>query len=304
MFRKKHQDYISSLMKKQILAILFISFSLFTCAQDIVNLPYEKSTSIKWIGNEKEYYSEAWSTQVVTNVSTPTMIVYKPSSETRNGSAVIIAPGGALYAHSIISEGKDVAKYLAKKGFTAFVLKYRLVPSGEDAIAEINELSRTNQSKISEEVARVIPLSIADGLTAISYVRNHANEFNIDPNKIGFMGFSAGGAVTMGVAYNYSNKNRPNFLVPVYPWTTEMPVQIPQKNSPPMLIICASDDPLGLASGSIELYNSWHQKGLNVALHMYSKGGHGFGMRKKGLPSDKWIERFYDWSIVEGFAVK
>lgn len=169
-----------------------------------------------------------------------------------------------------------------------------MVPTGEDAIAEISELSRTNKSKISEEVGRVMPLSIADGLTAISYLRNHAKEFDIKPDKIGFMGFSAGGAVTMGVAYNYSEENRPDFLVPVYPWTTEMPVQTPQKKSPPMLIVCASDHPLGLAPGSIELYNSYHKLGLNVALHMYSKGGHGFGMRKKGIATDTWIERFYD----------
>lgn len=291
-------------MKKQILLTLFISFSLFTYAQNIINLPYEKTNDINWVGGEKNYYSEKWTTQVLTNVSIPTLLVYKPSAENNCGVSVIIAPGGALYALSINNEGKDVAKWLAKKGITAFILKYRLVPTGEDAVAEISELSRTNKSKISEEVAKVMPLSISDGLTAISYLRNHAREFDIKPNKIGFMGFSAGGAVTMGVAYNYSKENRPDFLVPVYPWTTEMPVQTPQKNSPPMLIVCASDDPLGLAPGSIELYNSYHKMDLNVALHMYSKGGHGFGMHKQGFASDSWIERFYDWAVVEGIVEK
>ncbi|PKQ64866.1 1,4-beta-xylanase [Labilibaculum filiforme] len=291
-------------MRKKILFLLFISCTLFAGAQDVIELEFEKSNAIAWKGNEKEYYSEAWSTEVVTNVSKPSMLVYKPATGSNCGAAVIIAPGGALYAHSINSEGREVAKWLAKNGITAFVLKYRLVPTGEDAVAEISELSRTNKAKISQEVAKIMPLSIADGLAAISYVRNHANDYEIDPTKIGFMGFSAGGAVTMGVAYNFTDENRPDFLVPVYPWTTEMPVQAPQKNAPPMLIVCASDDPLGLAPGSIELYQSYQNIGLNVALHMYSKGGHGFGMRKKGLATDRWIERFYDWAVVEGFVAK
>ena len=116
------------------------------------------------------------------------------------------------------------------------------------------------------------------------------------------MGFSAGGAVTMGVAYNYTKANRPDFLVPVYAWTTAMPVQKPKKDAPPILIVCASDDPLGLASGSVELYNSWYKQGLRAALHMYSKGGHGFGMKQQKLPSDAWIERFHDWAVAEGLT--
>ncbi len=291
-------------MKKQFLITLFITSFLFTNAQEVINLPFGQFTEIKWGQNEKEYYSERWSTQVITNVSTPSMLVYKPAKEMNNGAAVVIAPGGALYAHSINSEGKDVAKWLIKKGFTVFVLKYRLVPTGNDAVAELANLSKNNPSKIREEVAKVIPLSISDGLNAISYVRNNASEFNIKPDKIGFMGFSAGGAVTMGVAYNYTKENKPDFLVPVYPWTTQYPVQTPQIDSPPMIIFCASNDPLNLVPGSIALYNSYYKMGLNVALHMYSKGGHGFGMRDKGLPSDTWIERFYDWTLVEGIATK
>jgi len=231
------------------------------------------------------------------------MQIFKPSEKNNTGTAVIIAPGGGLYAHSIKSEGLDVANWLVKKGITAFVLKYRLVPTAEDGVAEITKLSSSNPSKISKEVSKVLPLAITDGLHAITYVRNHAKEHGIDPHKIGFMGFSAGGAVAMGVGYEYTKKNRPDFLVPIYPWTTEMAVQSPKNDAPPMLVICASNDPLKLASGAIELYNSWYTKGFSVGLHMYAKGGHGFGMRKNGLPSDTWIERFYDWSIAEGITV-
>lgn len=287
------------MMKKLLFLFVLFNFAQIIHSQNVINLPYEKSNEVIWQGDEKEYFSEIWQTQVVTNVSIPTMEVFKPSEDTNTGAAVIVAPGGGLYALSIESEGKEVAKWLANKGITAFVLKYRLVPTGEDGVAEIMDLVN-DPAKLHEQVNRVMPISYNDGLNAISYVRNNASKFGIDSTKIGFMGFSAGGAVTMGVAYNYTEQNKPNFLVPVYAWTTEMPVQKPKKDAPPMLVICASDDPLGLAPGSIELYNSWLDEGLIVGLHMYSKGGHGFGMRKNGFPSDKWIERFYDWAQVEG----
>jgi len=286
-----------------IIPFLLLSFCLPVASQQVVKLAHEKSAQVIWEGEEKEYFSDIWNNQVVTNVSVPTLTIFKPSQEINTGVSVIIAPGGGLYALSIESEGREVAKWLNEKGITAMILKYRLVPTGDDGVAEISELSENNPAKIGEEVAKVIPYSIADGLEAVSYARQHAKELDIDPVKIGFMGFSAGGAVTMGVAYQYNEKNRPDFLVPVYAWTDVMPVQKPQKKSPPMLLICASDDPLGLAPGSIKIYNSWYTEKLNVSIHMYSKGGHGFGMNKQGLPSDKWIERFFDWTLAEGIVI-
>lgn len=289
-------------MKKMILTLGLLNYFFIVSSQDIVKLPYEDSTAVVWLNEEKEYFIGTSKIKVVTNVSFPTIQVFKPTPEKSNGTSVIIAPGGGLYILLIENEGTEVAKWLNAKGITAFVLKYRLVPTGEDGAAELIDLNKNNPAKMVEEVAKVIPLSINDGLNAISYVRKHAREFGIDPNRIGLMGFSAGGAVTMGVAYNYSEENKPDFLVPVYAWTTVMPVQKPKKDSPPMCIICASDDQVGLAPGSIELYNSWYNQHLKVELHMYSKGGHGFGMIKKQLPVDKWIERFYEWSVAEGFT--
>lgn len=271
-------------------------------AQEIIELPNTNDEQIVWENPEKEYFSEIWGTQVVTNVSKPTMKVFRPSNETNTGTSVIVAPGGGLYAHSINSEGNDVGKWLSEKGITAFVLKYRLVPTGEDGVAEISNLAATNPKKIGEEVAKVLPLSIQDGLNAIAHVRKNASDYSINPSKIGFMGFSAGGAVTMGVGYNYSKENRPDFLVPVYAWTDVIAVKEPKDNVPPTLLICATDDPLRLAKGSIELYESLRKADKSVSLHMYAKGGHGFGMRKQELPSDNWIERFYEWSIAEGIT--
>lgn len=284
-------------MKKILLAVVSIGILNLVSAQEIITIPHEKAEGTTWQGDEKAYFSEIWQNDVVTNVSVPTMEVFRP--ERPNGTAVIIAPGGGLYALSITSEGTDVAKWLNEKGITAFVLKYRLVPTGEDGVKEITEDGAKNTAIIGQRVMPVLPYSYADGLSAIAYVRENAESFKIDSKKIGFMGFSAGGAVTLGVAYNYTAANRPDFLVPVYAWTLVMPIQKVPADAPPMLVICASDDPLGLAPGSIELYSSWLQANKPVGLHMYAKGGHGFGMKKQDLPSDNWIERFYDWSVAE-----
>ncbi|WP_289063160.1 alpha/beta hydrolase [uncultured Zobellia sp.] len=287
-------------MKKISLLFSFFLIVQIGLAQEFIEIPYEKSKTVKWENEERQYFSDIWNTEVVTNVSVPTLQVFQP--EKPNGASVIIAPGGALYAHSINSEGRNVAKWLADKGITAFVLKYRLVPTGKDAVQEVSDDGKNKPARIAERVAPVLPLSVADGLSAISYVRQNAEKYQLDPNKIGFMGFSAGGAVTMGVAYNYTEDNRPNFIVPVYAWTSAYPVQEAPENAPDLLVICASDDPLGLAPGSIEIYNSWLKAGYIPELHMYAKGGHGFGMKKQGLPSDNWIQRFYDWSVAQGIS--
>ena len=287
-------------MKKISLLFSFFLIVQIGLAQEFIEIPFEKSKTVKWENEERQYFSDIWNTEVVTNVSVPTLQVFQP--EKPNGTSVIIAPGGALYAHSINSEGRNVAKWLADKGITAFVLKYRLVPTGKDAVQEVSDDGKNNPARIAERVAPVLPLSVADGLSAISYVRQNAEKYQLDPNKIGFMGFSAGGAVTMGVAYNYTEANRPNFIVPVYAWTSAYPIQEAPENAPDLLVICASDDPLGLAPGSIEIYNSWLKAGYIPELHMYAKGGHGFGMKKQGLPSDNWIQRFYDWSVAQGIT--
>lgn len=287
-------------MKKILLTAVSICAFNLVCAQEIINLPHENAEGTTWVGDEKAYYSKLWQNDVVTNVSAPTMEVFRP--EKPNGTSVIIAPGGGLYALSITSEGTDVAKWLNEKGITAFVLKYRLVPTGEDGVKELNDDGTTNPARVGQRVMPVLPYSYADGLSAIAHVRENAEKFSINPKKIGFMGFSAGGAVTLGVAYNYTAANRPDFLVPVYAWTLVMPVQEVPADAPPMFVICASDDPLGLAPGSIELYSSWLAADKPVGMHMYAKGGHGFGMKKQDLPSDHWIERFYDWSVAEGIT--
>ena len=290
-------------MKRIILLLLNIYFSLLLNAQNIIKLPYENPNGVTWPNNEKKYYSETWKIEIVTNISVPTMEVFKPADSISNGTAVIVAPGGGLYFNDIKIEGSDVASWLNKKGITAFVLKYRLVPTGEDAAKEQLELSQKDYGEFIGKVSQVMPLAVHDGLNAVEYVRKHAEKYGINKDKIGFMGFSAGGSVTLGVSYYFKEESRPDFIATLYPGTTLIPTQTPRKNAPPLFIVVAGNDQLGLTPGAIEIYNNWFNMGLKAELHIYSQGGHGFGMNKQNLPSDKWIEQFYEWAIAEGFIL-
>jgi acetyl esterase/lipase len=286
-------------MNKQIyifIACLVMTVSSF--AQEIIELPISKSTKFPtWEGAEKEYFSEIWQTQVVTNVSKPTIKVFRPDPALANGTSVVICPGGGLYALSIDSEGNDVAKWLNTKGVTAFVLRYRLVPTKEDGVKQLT----IDGIEVPNKAKTVLPLSAEDALNAIDYVRTNANSFGINPDKIGLMGFSAGGAVTMAATFSAEEKNKPNFIAPVYAWMEIVPDSEVPVDAPPAFIVCASDDPLRLAPASVKLYSDWLNKGKIAELHMYAKGGHGFGMRKQNLPSDTWIERFGEWLTVMGW---
>lgn len=275
--------------------LFFLMLPVLCFGQEVIELPTEDQTAIQWTGDAREFFSSEWNTQVVTNVSQPSLEVFPADPAIANGTAVIVAPGGGLFALAVEKEGKQVAKWLNGKGITAFVLKYRLWPTDENGIREMPQ----DQYEVIKLVSPVLELAVTDGKNAVSYVRQNARRWNIDPKKIGFLGFSAGGAVTMGVALNSKEGEAPDFIIPVYPW---MPVigeyEIPEE-IPPMLVICASDDPLLLGPDSIDLYSKWIDEGGRAGLHMYSQGGHGFGMDTQGLPSDTWIDRFYEWAVAE-----
>src|SRR5262245_2125867 len=201
---------------------------------------------------EKQYFSKSWNTEVVSNVTKPSLTVFKPAPDLKNGTAIIVAPGGGFMALSINSEGIDVAKYLAAKGVTAFVLKYRIAHTGDDATAEFAELYK-DKAKFSETVGKVIPLSIADGIAAVAYVRQHAGEFGVSPDRVGIIGFSAGGTVACGTAYRYAPEGRPAFVAPIYAAASRLKDLPVPADAPPMFIAAATDDNLGLAPDSIAL---------------------------------------------------
>jgi acetyl esterase/lipase len=205
-------------------------------------------------------------------------------------------------ALSITSEGTDVAKYLVARGVTAFVLKYRLAHTGDDATQEFTALYPDKQ-KFHDTVGKIIPLAVADGLAAVTYVRQHASEWGVSPERVGIIGFSAGGRVTAGVAFHYLPEGRPAFVAPIYAGGESKDVPVPA-DAPPMFIAAATDDSLGLAPQSIALYEMWTNAHKSAELHMYAKGGHGFGMRKHNLPTDHWIDRFADWLELEGWLKK
>ncbi len=286
-------------IQKALLPLIFVFLSVLAHAQEtIIALPHIKPDSIIWPNLEKEYFSNDWNSNAITNVSTPALIVYRPAVKKQNGTSVIIAPGGGIYALSIDSEGEKVAEWLNSKGITAFILKYRLVPTGEDGIKDLIEIIKNNNAERIRITKELMPYSTADGLSAIAYVRTNSEKLGVDPNKIGFMGFSGGGCVLFGVVNECTETNKPNFLVPVYPGD-DLIDPIPNKLTPPTLFIVASDDQLMDATSYTSMFNKWHQAGVETEMHMYAKGGHGFGTSLKGLPVSNWLDRFYEWLISE-----
>jgi len=283
---------------------LVLFAALLASAQDVVPL-YQGTPPGSAPENypEKEYFSKIWNTEVISNVTKPTLTVFKPAPEQKNGTAVVVVPGGGFLALSINSEGNDVARYLAAKGITAFVLKYRLAHTGEDATQEFMTLISDRQ-KFEEIVGKVIPLSIADGLAAVTYVRQHASEWGISPDHVGIIGFSAGGEVAAGVGFQYTPEGRPAFVAPIYPAARRFKDAAVPADAPPMFVAAATNDQLGLAPDSILLYEKWTAAHKSVELHMFAKGGHGFGMRKQNLPTDHWIDRFADWLDMLGWLKK
>ena len=288
----------SNIRRTLILALLTASAA---SAQEVVNL-YSGTPpgSAPATYSEKQYFSNVWKTDVVANVTKPSLTIFKPAPGTANGTAIVIAPGGGFMALSINSEGIDVAKYLAAKGVTAFVLKYRLAHTGEDATQEFSDLYEKDKPKFQDLVSPVVPLAIADGRAAVVYVRQHAADLGVSADRVGIIGFSAGGTVAAGVALRYSPEGRPAFAAPIYAAAGRLKDFPVPADAPPMFIAAATDDNLGLAPDSVVLYEKWTAAGKPAELHMYAKGGHGFGMRHHGLPTDHWIDRFADWLELQG----
>jgi len=283
---------------------LVVFLAPLVAAQDVIPLyPGTVPGSTPENYPEKEYFSKTWNTEVVANVTKPTLTVFKPSPELRNGTAVVICPGGGFMALSINSEGIDVAKYLAARGVTSFVLKYRLAHTGEDATQEFTSLIADRQ-KFEDTVAKVIPLAVADGLGAVTYVRQHASQWEVSPDRVGIIGFSAGGGVTAGVAFHYAPEGRPAFVAPIYAGGTTFKEATVPADAPPMFVVAATDDQLGLVPVSVALYEKWTLAHKSAELHLYAKGGHGFGMRTQNLPTDHWIERFAEWLQMQGWLKK
>lgn len=281
-------------------SLTIISFLLFITlqAQETVIPLYSSAApgSEKWTWREGEKIYGPGS-RAVYNVVEPTLTVFEPDMSIATGTAVIICPGGGFHFLAIDKEGYDVAKWLNKKGITAFVLKYRLVQSiTDDPVKEYREKYSQGDS-FRKELETIIPMVIEDGKAAVAYVRNNAPGYGIAFNRIGIMGFSAGGTVAAGVAFTYKTQSRPNFAAPIYPFIGGFGDPAVPEDAPPLFIVGTSDDPYGFYKQWIGMYEKWTDAKKSAELHIYKNGGHGFGVTKKNLPTDGWIERFYEWYL-------
>ncbi|MBM3735207.1 MAG: alpha/beta hydrolase [Acidobacteria bacterium] len=219
--------------------------------------------------------------QWVRKVRSPVLEVYPVKNP--NGTAVIIAPGGGFSILAIEHEGRDVARWMNQRGVTAFVLRYRCgLESGTPAA-----MDRTASQKAGVE----------DGLLAVKTVRERAAEWKVDPKRIGIMGFSAGGYVTIGAATRYDAASRPDFAMPVYAVAPEY--QVPSY-APPLFVAVAIDDHERMTSTATALADNWKKAKLPVELHVFADGGHGFGMNRKGKSCDAWTGLMEEWMIRRG----
>src|SRR5215475_6055993 len=219
-------------------ALVGIAFTLFMAcsaySQQVVNVwPGVAPGSENWTQQEVKITDTPLGT-VIINVVTPTLTVYLPERTRATGTGVIIAPGGAFVALAIEHEGYKVARWLQEKGIAAFVLKYRVVEKkGEGIPTGMN----------MDEVGKY---GIADGIQALKIVRQHAAEWGVSPDKIGFLGFSAGAMVTSGTLLNADLAARPSFAAMIYGGPFGVMPAIPAK-LPPMFLGGGQDDNLALA---------------------------------------------------------
>jgi len=235
------------------------------------------------------------------NIVQPVLTWYPASPSHANGTSVIICPGGSFCYLHIKTEGTDVAGWLNKRGVAAFVLQYRVVHSETTHPMQEKTERMKDTANSRRLLTPVVPMAIADGRQALTYVRKHARELGINPDKIGIIGFSAGGALASASAFDYTIDNRPDFVAPIYPFVPSTLTMTVPKDAPPLFIAAATDDEYHLVPMSLGLYSKWLATGHSAEIHIYSKGGHGFGMNRQNQPSDAWIERFGDWLQIQGF---
>lgn len=232
----------------------------------------------------------------ITNVGEPTITIYPAPEELANGSAMLVCPGGGYNILAYDLEGDEICEWLNEIGITAILLKYR-VPRREG---------------LEKHVA---PLQ--DAQRAMSYVRMHADEYNINPNSIGVMGFSAGAHLSAMLSNTFNNRTypaidevdkvscRPDFCLLVYPaylsgekfkLAPELKVTV---NTPPTMLIQTEDDKSHIDSSLFYFY-ALKEAGVPVWMHLYSSGGHGYGLRDTGSTVNTWPVRVEDWFVELG----
>ena len=238
--------------------------------------------------------------QRIVNVATPTLTAYLPHPAKATGTAVIIAPGGGFIF--LGTDTHEIAEWLAARGIAGFVLKYRTAPLEGENEAQLNQAGRArfgaqlnNHALIAEDGK----YGIVDGIQAIKVVREHAAEWGVSPDRIVFMGFSAGGMITEYTAVQPDVSARPNYAAPIY--GAPFPVPPIPKDVPPFFMEMAQDDNLA-GPQIVAFYDALKAAGYKPEFHIYSHGGHGWSMRKQGTTSDHWLDEFYWWLEAQGLT--
>jgi acetyl esterase/lipase len=226
----------------------------------------------------------------IAGIQKPSITVHLPEKPT--GAAVLLLPGGGHQYLSIDNEGHFVAKWLAEHGVAGIVVKYRIAP-------------------VAGSTYKVEVEALRDVQRAIRLTRSRAREFHVDPDRIGVAGFSAGGqlAALAGMSFDSGEagaadpidrvSSRPSFQGLIYPGSVGADASVPK--DAPTAFLCAAFDDNGPAGAALALTQKFRDAGVIAELHLYSTGGHGFGMKDRPLPVTHWIERFHDWMRVSGF---
>jgi len=253
----------------------------------IVNIwPGAAPGSESWTQKERSVENTPLGT-VVFNVVTPTLTAYLPERTKATGTGVIVASGGAFVALTVDLEGRNVARWLQERGIAAFVLKYRILEKRQEGIPDMD----------MDAAGRY---GIADGIQAVKVVRQHAAEWGLSPDRVGFLGFSAGAMVASGALLQADAAARPSFAALIYGGPFGVMPAIPAK-LPPMFLAWAQDDAVALAP-IVKFHEALRSAGHKPEVHIFSAGGHGFGMRHQGTSSDHWIDELYYWLEAQGFT--
>jgi dienelactone hydrolase len=254
--------------------------------------------------------------RTVSNVSDPTLTVFLPDGGIATGTAVVLAPGGAMRVLGIDSNGTQVAKWLNAKGIAAFVLKYRTVQqagggrgapgagapragAGAGGPPQRQELEIRNANANPEPndaaLAEAVRMAVADGQAALRLIRKNAKEWRIDPARVGIMGFSAGGGVAVGTALAEKSDAYPDFLMSMY-GPSLMDVNVPA-HAPPLFVAVGATH-FNVTNGCLALFAVWKAAGKPAEIHVYDQVSAGFSLARRGLPVDGWIDRAYEWLVA------
>lgn len=249
-----------------------------------------------------ESWFSQWGDTFVRNVTTATLTPVLPDPDKATGAAVIVAPGGGFMFLSMSNEGWEVAQALADRGVAAFVLKYRTRTTPADLVefeAAVNAMfagAGARPNGPAQPPAVAFADQVEDATAAFALVRSRADEWGVDPDRIGMAGFSAGAMTTLATTLS-SPEARPAFIAPIYgPMSA---VEVPA-DAPPMFVVLAADDPLFARSG-FGLVEAWRAAGRPVEFHLYENGGHGFGLGNAGKTSNGWFDVFMRWLELGGF---